>query len=118
MNDPQDTALLLRAIAQFLEQQLRPALSEPSLIFRLKIATHLLETLAREQAEGPALAAADAARLEELLGPVPDPEAALWARIESGAEDPALRKFLLERLGAELAVTQPRFDRTLTPEAP
>lgn len=118
MNDPDDTALLVRAIAQFLEQQLRPALTEPSLIFRLKIATHLLETLAREQADGPKLAAADAARLEELLGVVPDSEAALWARIESGQEDPAVRKFLLERLGAELAVTQPRFDRTLTPEAP
>ena len=118
MNDHNETALLVRDIAQFLEQPLRPALTEPALIFRLKIATHLLETLAREQAEGPALAAADAARLKELLGPVPDPEVALWARIESGAEDPALRKFLLERLGAELAVTQPRFDRTLTPEAP
>ena|SRR5579883_1773038 len=130
MSDPVDASeseLLLEAIARFLEREVRPAVPEPRLHFRLLIAAHLARTIAEELRAGEATEAARIERLRALLPDVPLPsdiasrasrsaalatlERALADRLRDGRLEPAralgeVRRALAERL----AIVSPRFD--------
>src|SRR5687767_6645635 len=62
-----DRDALLGAVARFLEQDARPALTDPALAFRARIAAALLKSVAAESAAAEALEAAELARLRALL---------------------------------------------------
>lgn len=113
MSAGEDDAALLSAVAHFLEADLRPALTDPALIFRLKIATHLLEGRARAAATQTARRSEAHTRLLAVVGEVADPEVALLERIRQEPPGDELRRYLLARTGAELAISNPRFDRRL-----
>lgn len=90
MQDAPDRDVLLDAVAGFLADDVVPAIADPALQFRVKIALHLLGGLARE---GRAEDAADAEHLR-LLDPaatVPDGRAARRAAIRAAAEALARR---------------------------
>lgn len=48
MQDLPEKSALLEAVARFLEQDLRPKVSDPALAFRVRIAAHLAELVSRE----------------------------------------------------------------------
>lgn len=128
-----DVAIVLRAVALYLEQQVRPRLAAPSpgdkgAAFRARIAAHLLSVAATEQTDGPARLQADLDAWHTLLGEPPAPaprepqtaadtlrdtEARLCAALRQGALDPdAAHAAVLARLEAELAIRSPMFDPT------
>lgn len=122
MND----AALLDALAQFLST-LPPAVSDPGLAFRVRIAGWLAAGLAREARLGPTHQRAQAERLAALLDcevPAADldrwleaADAGLAHRLRTDALDPltlaAVRAHVLATLGETLDVVQPTFDRRL-----
>lgn len=140
MRDRPDAPTLLRAVARFLEKDVRGALAqdpkaparEPqALAFRALVAGHLAGLVASELEAAPRLDRLELARLGELLPDFePGPEAApdeadprrlhrayvneLAARIRRGDFDreglARVRAHVLATLREELAVTNPRFD--------
>lgn len=124
MQDLPDKQTLLGALAQFLSEQVQPAITDRGLAFRVRIAAHLADTLRREVAHEEAHDAAELARLRDLLGAEGLPSdrtdairtlnARLAQALREGTVDAdAARASLLATLRDKLAVVQPRFDTRL-----
>ena len=124
MQDTPNAPTLLAEIAQFLEAQVRPAIDDKGLAFRVRIAVHLLGVAAREVEHAPAHLDAEARRLSALLGDdLPGDDLAAWVEArnvdlatglradeyDAQARD-AIRAHLMQTLRETLSVTQPRFD--------
>jgi hypothetical protein len=127
MQDPPDKATLLDAVAQFLALELKGAVADPRLAFRVLIAAHLTASVAAELRGDETQDTAELARLRALLPDVAaqqndPPRAQIIAmnrelalrlrdgRLPSSAAFDHLQKTLAEKL----AVVSPRFD--LRPE--
>jgi AcrR family transcriptional regulator len=119
---------LLDAVAFFLAKQAAPAVDDPALAFRLKVAAHLVHGASREcRAEGTQDREV-LTLLSRTLGIDPgephDPDERharireLSAQLAERARDPAtdseslaeLRQVVLQILAGELKVVQPKFD--------
>jgi hypothetical protein len=122
MQDRPDKEVLLDAVASFLVQQVRPAIADAGLNFRVLIAANLAGIVATEIRTGDAQDLAENERLRALL---PDLGAAgtrelnrvLTDRIRSGAFDDAaivgVTAHVKQTLMEKLAVTNPRFETML-----
>ena len=124
MQDLPDKTSLVEAVARLLsDERLKKEVRDPALAFRLKIATHVLETVAREHKLAPAHDASELTRLEALLGPgegttteakIVELNRTLAKRLRAGDEPQAFlaraHAHLKQTLIEKLAVTQPRFD--------
>lgn len=127
---------LLDAVAFFLAKQAAPAVDDPALAFRLKVAAHLVHGAAREgRAEGRQDVEV-IAELSRTLGIELDPRAAadapgrharireLFAQLAERVRDPAtdeeslteLRRLMMRVLAGELKIVQPKFDLSLNIE--
>ena len=130
MQDLPDKMSLLHAVAKFLgDERLKKEVRDPGIAFRLKIAAHVVEQVAREDAVEELHDALELARLEALFDrPVPSLEISRTTRRALIAEH---NQVLAERLRAndepaewiarahahlkqtlieKLSVTTPRFD--------
>src|SRR6186997_2521329 len=68
MQDLPDKISLLEAVARFLgDERLKKEIRDPALAFRVKIAAHVIESVAREEAAEDRHDAAELQRLEELF---------------------------------------------------
>ena len=121
-----DKTDLLTAVAGFLDADVRPAVTDSRVSFRLRIAAHLLRSVAAQiGAEGDA-DAAERGRLGALVGGASPDLGALRGALVARIRDPAtpadelarIRAHLQETLRAELAVAAPRFDTSLEIESP
>ncbi len=118
MQDPPEKEALLVAIARFLEEDVRPLVTDARVNFRILIAMHLAMTVANECRAGGADEAAALARLRALY---PDAGAAPYRALEArlafdlragaieGRAD-AAHAHVKATLLAKLAVNSPRFD--------
>ena len=116
-----DEPTLLRAVARFLETDLRGAITDRGLAFRLRIASHLLATTAAHLEQGEALETRSLADLTDLLEtPLPpdlgrreilaELHAELSRRLREGTVDrEASLAWLQEALRSQLKLTNPRF---------
>lgn len=102
--------VLLRALRDFLRDELRPHLSGYS-AYQNRIAVNLLALLEREERHGAALHALDAQRLEQLGFERGAGLARLARALRDGACDdtPALRGYLRERTLLRLAIDNPGY---------
>jgi hypothetical protein len=105
---------LLEALRAFLETEVMPAVSG-ELRFRCRVAVNVLATVTRELALGPAVDAAERARLVAILGheaPLDDMRRELAERIRDGRID-AARGDVVEHLRLvlreALAINNPRW---------
>ena len=99
----------LQAVAKFLDADLRPALSDRALSFRVRIATSLLQSVALESEHEDALAAAESKRLAGLA----EDNAALARMLREGVlpdRDAAVLQHLIQTLRERLQAVNPRFD--------
>lgn len=96
MHDPPDKSLLLVAIARFLTEEVRPAITDPRLNFRVLIAAHLAMVVNSENQAEEAQAVAELARLGALY-----PEVDVTAAT-TGEDRRALLRRLSDRLAAEI----------------
>jgi hypothetical protein len=135
MQDRPDASTLLEAVARFLGEEVRPAVSDPALSFRVLIAASLSATVARELATTEEQDQAQLERLRALLPDVAPPGLTSERRAERHAAIATMEDELAARirddrltdgqllaahahvertLAEKLAVTNPRFD--LRPE--
>jgi hypothetical protein len=128
MQERPNKLVLLSAIARFLVEDARPALSDPRLAFRALIAANLASIVASELSSDEAATSAELARLRALFPDAPPAGESfdamhaqvlsLTARLarrlreESPGEDEVTRiaAALRESLREKLAVDNPRFD--------
>jgi hypothetical protein len=98
-----DQATILEGVARFLEQDLRGAIKDPGLAFRVLVAANLCRVAAAERRTVPDRGAELAAM-----------NAAIAERVRSGAcsafEIAAITAEVKRGLAATLKVTNPRFD--------
>lgn len=128
-----DKTALLEAVARFLDKEIKPAVSDPSLAFRVLIAQSLCQLVAAElQMEE----VAESAELDRLAALLPELELgrehrsreertraleranrALCARIEGGeaevAPGSAVWEHVTTALRGELLTSSPRYDTSL-----
>jgi hypothetical protein len=133
MQDLPEKSMLLDALAQFLDQQVRPKLADPGLAFRVRIAVSLAQLVAREIRAEDQHDAREITRLSRLLHDTTgdghavrkereDQIRALQKKVIEklkGASDAEFREIhaaLKESLVDKLAVAQPRFDTSLSIE--
>ena len=116
MQDRPDASELAAALAQFLLEQVRPAVPR-ELRFQLLVAANTAAILSREAAVGEAGIADERARLAQLLGEPPDDARAaqrqLADAIRAGAFDdrfPEAVEVLRESVRAKVAVAHPGYD--------
>jgi hypothetical protein len=130
MQDEPDKSALLSGVARFLDEDLRGAVKDPALAFRLRIAANLVRMVAVEGAVEDAHDAAHLAALAELLPEVAGEldeleggearrevirrlERALATRVRTGALDdarlPEARAVVRRLLVQRLSVVNPRF---------
>ena len=116
MQDRPDASELAAALAQFLLEEVRPAVP-PELRFQLLVAANTAGILAREAAVGEAGIADERARLAQLLGePLGDVRAAqrqLADAIRAGGLDDRFGEtveVVRESVRAKLAVAHPGYD--------
>ena len=113
-NSLPDSSELLHASVQYLEQQLLPKLASDDR-FLTRVAINALHIALREQRLGASHAAAELARLTQLLGRAGSLEELndlLVERIRSGAigwDDDALRSHVRQSLAENLAVNNPKW---------
>ena len=130
MQDRPEKEVLLDALANFLIQQVRPAVSDPGLNFRVLIAANIAMQVAAEIRGEESQDAAELTRLRELLSDVPVSSdlttrsgqqvatkalnQALAERLKTGSVDFAkATAHLKQTLIKKLAVNNPRFDTAL-----
>lgn len=108
---------LLQAVAKFLDQELRPVVTDPGLAFRARVAASLLRSLALEQPAAERLDAEARTGLAALLGrdaSRAELEADLVERLRAGRLDAkaqaAARVAVQTALRARLRVTSPDLD--------
>ena len=68
MQDHPTSLELVHAVAQFLNAELTPTLTDPRLKFRARVAANVLQIVAREMELGDALLRAEWHRLDALMG--------------------------------------------------
>jgi len=111
--------LFLAAVAEFLDGDVRPTISDKALRFRLLIASSLLRSVASERAQDAELREAEVERLGVLLGAtapwdLEELNALLVSDIRAGergdAAEAKVRSHLLKTLRERLAARNPRFD--------
>lgn len=114
MREQPTTPELLNAVAEFLRQEVMPAL-DGRLAFHARVAANVLDIIRREMALGPKAEAAEAERLGALLGHDGAPAdlvRELCEGLASGALDPA-DPALVEHLWAvtldTVAIDQPTY---------
>lgn len=119
MHDAPSKERILVDVARFLKQDVLPATTDRALAFRVRIAAHLLATVAREvdgleEALGAELADLEGLGLAAPTGSLSEDDAAvragreaLAARIRDGADD--ADDVLIASLRRRLAVGQPHF---------
>lgn len=119
MHDAPSKERILVDVARFLKQDVLPATTDRALAFRVRIAAHLLATVAREvdgleEALGAELADLEGLGLAAPTGSLSEDDAAvragreaLAARIREGADD--ADDVLIASLRRRLAVGQPHF---------
>jgi len=125
MQDRPDKTVLLAAIAQFLVTEIRPAIDDPALRFRVLIAAHLAGGIAREIATEDDLDTEQLAGLQDLLGDsahipgraderrraIVAAQRRLAERIRAGQVDfEEVNVHLQKVLAGTLSVSNPRFD--------
>lgn len=137
MQDFPDKATLLGAVAEFLDKTVRPALDDKGLAFRVRVAAHMVATVAREVTFEGHHDAVELARLRRLLDRTDDPlppndmarraaltdlNAELARRLREDAltddDQDAIRTHLVRTLEEKLSVVQPRFDVKMRIEQP
>ena len=127
MQDLPDKQTLLAGVARFLEGEVRPAVTDRGLAFRIRIAAHLLGVVAREVTHEEAHDRAELDALCALLGregsvpsgagdrsdAIREAREALSGAIRAGeVSDGDAVAGLLELLATKLSVSNPRFDLT------
>ncbi len=137
MQDFPDKATLLGAVAEFLDKTVRPAIEDKGLAFRVRVAAHMVATVAREVTFEGNHDAVELARLRRLLDRADDPlppndmerravltdlNAELARRLREDAltadDQAAIRTHLVRTLEEKLSVVQPRFDVKMRIEQP
>jgi hypothetical protein len=132
MQDRPNKLVLLTAIARFLNEEARPALTDPRLGFRALIAANLASIVASELVTDEDHAADELLRLRAIFGVTGSPlparprdrhaEASEWnARLakllQSGAPTDAelekIRAHVLQTLRDKLSVDNPRFETSM-----
>ncbi|HEV2784101.1 MAG TPA: DUF6285 domain-containing protein [Actinophytocola sp.] len=113
MLDERPTAAeLVAAVAEFLEREVLAAL-DGRIAFHTKVAANALRIVERELTSGPAVAAAELARLRTLTGAdgdLPTLNAVLAGKIRDGSiVDDALRDHLVRSALSRLAIDNPRY---------
>ncbi len=114
MQDEPTPSELIKAVADFLRNELTPQLSGHS-AFKLRVAINALDLVTRQLALEATSDAAELARLSQLLGmdgSLPDLNRALAERIASGEADldtPGLSEHLWQTTMDKLAVDQPNY---------
>ncbi|MCA9567260.1 MAG: hypothetical protein KC656_05435 [Myxococcales bacterium] len=121
MQDEPGKERLLAEVARFLGSDVVGAITDPGLAFRVRVAAHLVGTVAREVATEQA---ADEAELADLVAlgvaapatgsravraAIQEGRAALAARLREHGGDPASDAALVRSLRARLQVSNPRF---------
>jgi Domain of unknown function (DUF6285) len=136
MQNRPDKTVLLEAVARFLATEVKPAIADPNLAFRVLIAANLAAVVAAEVATEEAQEEAEIARLRELV-PAPsgpfshasDRKSAILGanrelvrRILDGALDAAATRKAIDHamltLRGELFAQSPKFDPSLDVEGP
>lgn len=117
------TALeLLDAIKTFLERDVRPKLGDHT-GFNMMVALKSLDIVRRELEMAPGFAAAEHARLGDILGhdgALEDLNAELAARIRAGTltlDDPKVKAHLIETTKAKVQIDQPKYSGLKQAEA-
>lgn len=115
----------LQGLARFLLEEVRPAVTDKVLAYKVLVAAHIASGLSREAALGAAFAEHERDRLSALLpdAPAEAGPAALRARLIAEVRDPAtpahrldaLRGAALASLREELVAVNPFFDSGLSP---
>ena len=118
MQDEPTPEELIRAVADFLRHEIAPEISGHN-AFKLRVSINALDLVTRQLKLEQGSAAAEAARLKELLGGQADPQGtlaelnrALAGRIASGEADlqtPGLAAHLWQTTMDKLAVDQPNY---------
>ena len=114
MQDEPTPSELVKAVADFLRQDIAPQVSAHS-AFKLRVAINALDLVTRQLALQGDSDAAESARLAQLLGidgSLLDLNRALAERIASGEADlntPGLKEHLWQTTLAKLAVDQPNY---------
>jgi hypothetical protein len=114
MQDEPTPGELITAVADFLRNEIAPAISGHH-AFKLRVSINALDLVTRQLALESRSDAAEAARLTELLGlqgPLGELNRALADRIASGEADlrtPALAEHLWQTTLDKLAVDQPNY---------
>lgn len=131
MQDRPDKTVILTRVARFLEEQVRPSISDKALAYRVRVAAHLLGVVAREVANEEQDDRAQIEALWALLGEsevLPLGPTATRAAITEAHHEVARRiregelpievalPVLIERLAATLRVSNPRFELSLEVE--
>ena len=115
MQDRPDATELLATVAEFLEQELMPALDGPA-AYRTRVAVNLLRILEREQRLGPAALARECELLRNVLGvgDASDPfelNSRFATAIDAGEiAHEAAWPALMEIARAKLAIARPGYD--------
>lgn len=114
MQDEPTPTELIKAVADFLRNDITPAISGNS-AFKLRVGINALDLVTRQLAQEQGSAAAEAARLKQLLGAdgsLPELNRALADRIAKGEVDlqtPGLSEHLWQTTMDKLAVDQPNY---------
>ena len=114
MQDEPTPAELIKAVADFLRNEIAPMIKGHS-AFKLRVGINALDLVARQLAREPDSDAAEAARLSKLLGmpgSLGELNRALADRIANGEMDlqtPGLADHLWQTTMAKLAVDQPNY---------
>ncbi len=135
MQDFPDKATLLGAVAEFLEGTVRPSIQDQGLAFRVRVAAHIVATVAREVTLESFHDIAEYGRLRALLHREGEPPAsdeikrraaigALNAELARALREDAIddgelakiRHHVMKTLTEKLTVVQPRFDLKLDVE--
>jgi len=122
---------LLEAVAHFLAKQAAPAVDDPALAFRLKVAAHLVHGAARESRDEETKDLELLSALGRALQVQPEPRSSsrerheqirdLFGQLSERIRDPAtepprldeLRRLVMEVLAQGLRVNQPKFDLSI-----
>ena len=135
MQDLPTKTTLLAGVARFLSEEILPHTADRGRAFRVRIAAHLVASVAREIDREERHDAAEMTRLADLLGVAPTVTQGNTARrhdltqlnaqladdIQRGEptlDAAAVHAHLLQTLREKLAVNQPRFDTRMDPETP
>ena len=106
---------LLNSIREFMNNEVQPAVNDPALVYKLRIASNLLATVEREIDLSPAAVSCEHAVFSELAlpkGTLIQQRQALSSKIQAGDYDQQitnLAKALLEPTRQRLGIDNPKY---------